>query len=335
MSEDKLKRGAAVSAAADEFRRIRGNYRIHAAAVHYFDAVRRSRSIRGAAALLNVASSAVNRQILNLEAGLGAPLFERAPSGLKMTAAGEVFARHVNAVLADTERMHAELGALQGIHAGHVEIATIEGLCNDLVPDALALMRAKHPRITTRISILRTEEIPEAVLNGDAHLGLGVHVERRPGLRQIAVGRFAIGAVVAAKSPFAKARRLSVHQLGDANLIVPATNFAMRSQIGPLLAELHGGSRPFVEFGSIELMKQLALAGVGIAFLTRMSLTVELKAGLLKHVPLVHGKDTVYNELGLYAGKASNLPVAAHALSQHLADIIARRQAEERDDEAR
>ena len=141
--------------------------------------------------------------------------------------------------------------------------------------------------------------------------------------------------MVAAKSPFAKARRLSVHQLGDANLIVPATNFAMRSQIGPLLAELHGGSRPFVESGSIELMKQLALAGVGIAFLTRMSLTVELKAGLLKHVPLVHGKDTVYNELGLYAGKASNLPVAAHALSQHLADIIARRQAEERDDEAR
>ena len=52
-------------------------YRIHAAALSYFDAVRRARSIRGAARGLNVASSAVNRQVLALEAEVGEPLFER------------------------------------------------------------------------------------------------------------------------------------------------------------------------------------------------------------------------------------------------------------------
>ncbi|MCK9908131.1 LysR family transcriptional regulator [Microbacteriaceae bacterium K1510] len=305
------------------------NYRVHAAAVHYFDAVRHARSIRGAAAILNVASSAVNRQILNLEAGLGAQLFERAPSGLKLTAAGEVFARHVNTVLTDTERMRAELNALKGIHAGHVEIATIEGLCNDIIPDALALMRAKHPRITTRVSILRTEEIPEAVLNGDAHLGLGFHVERRPGLRQIAVSSFLIGAVVSAQSPLAAARSLSIYQLANANLIVPAGNFALRAQVAPLLAEAGGAARPFVESGSIELMKQLALADVGVAFLTRVSLAAELQSGRLRHVPLMHRDKPIYSELGLYARKASTLPVAADAFAQYLGQVMSRRQAEE------
>ena len=37
---------------------------IHAPAIHYFDMVRRCHSIREAARRLNVASSAVNRQIL-------------------------------------------------------------------------------------------------------------------------------------------------------------------------------------------------------------------------------------------------------------------------------
>ncbi|MEJ0071623.1 MAG: LysR family transcriptional regulator [Pseudomonadota bacterium] len=62
--------------------------RIHASAIRYFDAVRRAGSIRAAARQLNVASSAVNRQILNLEAEIGTTLFSRLSAGLKLTAAG-------------------------------------------------------------------------------------------------------------------------------------------------------------------------------------------------------------------------------------------------------
>ena len=78
--------------------------RIHSPAIHYFDMVRRCQSIREAARRLNVASSAVNRQILKLEGEIGSPLFERLPAGLRLTAAGEVFARHVLVVLQDAAR---------------------------------------------------------------------------------------------------------------------------------------------------------------------------------------------------------------------------------------
>lgn len=308
---------------------MNARYRIHAAAIHYFDAVRHARSIRGAAAILNVASSAVNRQILNLEAGLGMQLFERAPSGLKLTAAGEIFARHVNTVLSDSDRMKSELDALSGMHAGHVEIATIEGLCNDLIPEALDLMRARHPRVTVRLSILSTNEIPEAVLNGDAHLGLAFHFEHRPELRQIAVGRFTLGAVVDAKSKLAKAETISLNSLTDVNLILPAENFAARAQVWPLLLEANGSRRPLVESGSIDLMKHLAVQGVGVTFLTRVGLTAEMKSGQLAHVPLLHKGKPIFSELGLYARKSAALPVAVDAMAQYLADIIARRQADE------
>src|SRR5271163_1116718 len=109
--------------------------RIHAASLRYFDAVRRAGSIREAARRLNVASSAVNRQILKLEAELGTPLFERLPGGLKLSSAGEVLTRHVAIVLRDAERARSELDALKGIKTGRVELIAVEGLSADFLPN--------------------------------------------------------------------------------------------------------------------------------------------------------------------------------------------------------
>ncbi len=61
---------------------------LHAAALGYFREVARAGSIRKAAGVLNVAASALNRQILNLEAQLGSPLFDRLPGGMRLTVAG-------------------------------------------------------------------------------------------------------------------------------------------------------------------------------------------------------------------------------------------------------
>jgi DNA-binding transcriptional LysR family regulator len=50
---------------------------MHARVLRYLDEVVRRGSIRRAAEHLHVAPTAINRQILELEAELGAPLFDR------------------------------------------------------------------------------------------------------------------------------------------------------------------------------------------------------------------------------------------------------------------
>src|ERR1700675_1447540 len=67
----------------------------------YVDAVARYGSIRKAADTLNIASSALNRQILDLEADLGAPLFERLPRGVRVTSAGEAFLVYARLVISE------------------------------------------------------------------------------------------------------------------------------------------------------------------------------------------------------------------------------------------
>ncbi|MDH0912391.1 LysR family transcriptional regulator, partial [Rhizobium pusense] len=62
---------------------------LHARMLMYLDEVVRSGSIRKAAMKLNVASTAINRQIIALEEELGQPIFERMPRRLRLTATGE------------------------------------------------------------------------------------------------------------------------------------------------------------------------------------------------------------------------------------------------------
>ncbi len=65
----------------------------------YFAAIAQHASIRDAADALNVAQSALSRQILKLEQDFGMALFERHPRGVALTAAGEVYLRYARSRL--------------------------------------------------------------------------------------------------------------------------------------------------------------------------------------------------------------------------------------------
>jgi DNA-binding transcriptional LysR family regulator len=300
-----------------------GKLRIHAASLRYFDAVRRAGSIREAARRLNVASSAVNRQVLGLEAEIGHPLFQRLASGLKLTAAGEIVAHHVISLLRDAERMEAELDALQGLRAGHVELLTLEGLCHRIVPAGVAGLGARSPRVTVGIGIMPTEDIPDAIVNGDAHLALAFEVQPRPELRRLAVAQFPLGAVVLPGSPLASRASIVANDCRDHAVILPKPNFANRRQLHPILYQAGMTARTRYEAGSIELMKQLALRGLGVALMTRVGVEAELDAGRLVHVPLRHGRRSVVSELWLFTRAASALPIAAETFVQHMKAAMA------------
>ena len=62
----------------------------------YFTEVARQGSFRKASEALHVSASSIDRQILRVEQELAMPLFERHPSGLRLTAAGELLLHAAN-----------------------------------------------------------------------------------------------------------------------------------------------------------------------------------------------------------------------------------------------
>ena len=94
-------------------------------ALRYFLETARLGSIRQAAERLYVAPSAVSRQIALLEQRYGMPLFERHAAGMRLTLAGEVFARQAHATIRDFERLRSEIDDLQQLRRGIVRIISV------------------------------------------------------------------------------------------------------------------------------------------------------------------------------------------------------------------
>jgi len=302
--------------------------RIHSPAIRYFDAVRKAGSIREAARRLNVASSAVNRQILKLEAELGTPLFERLPSGLKLSSAGEILTRHVAIVLRDADRARSELDALKGVKTGRVELIAVEGLSADFLPNVIGRMLEEHSRVRIKVLTAGSLSIPAAVLNGDVDLGMAFSLPRNPELHQLAVGRFRLGAVVTPEHPLAKRKSVRIAECADFPLIMSDAQLSIRTLLHPTIVHSGRAISPMVEANSVELMKNLAERNLGIAFMSRIGLEKEIGGGTLVHVPL-EDRGPVFTELGLYMRANANLPVAVDAFVQVATAEILRRAREE------
>jgi DNA-binding transcriptional LysR family regulator len=158
---------------------------LHSRKLQYINEIVRCGSIRKAAARLNVASSAVNRQILALEEELGAPLFERLPRGLRLTAAGELCVEHIRDVLKNYEKLESRIRGLKMPQAGKVTLVTTVGLASGPLPLILARFLEAHPRVRIQLRNDGGSTTINPVLTGEVDIGLGFNIPATPGIRTL------------------------------------------------------------------------------------------------------------------------------------------------------
>lgn len=298
--------------------------RIHARSLGTFDIIRRSGSIRGAAKQLNVTASAANRQLLQLEEEVGAPLFERLTSGLRLTSAGEMFAHHVTTVLQDAQRLSNDLDGLRGLRKGTLTITAVEGLQSNLMASLSKQMLSAYPSVELTVTSGTTAGIFRDVVTGDADVAIGFPSRRDPALRQVAVGRFIFGAIVPPGHPLASKKQVSFAECAKYPLILPTPNMSMYEALKPAFKSYEGPLKIAMQTGSVELMKSLAAEGVGVAFHTRIRTEQEMDAGKIVHVPLrTPGK--LFWEMGIYVRAQRALPPAIDAFLRIAAAEIERR----------
>ncbi|MCS6764428.1 MAG: LysR family transcriptional regulator [Candidatus Protistobacter heckmanni] len=138
----------------------------------YLDAVVRACSIRKAAEQLHIASTTLNRRIINLEAELGTPLFERLPGGVRLTAGDEIYMGYVRRSLADLESATSQIEQLRGLMRGEVRIAVAESAGVSLLPRLVAAFQARHPGVRFRIRLGGTESLMPVLLEDAASQSL-------------------------------------------------------------------------------------------------------------------------------------------------------------------
>ena len=259
---------------------------LHSRLLKYLDEVARLGSIRKASARLNVASSAINRQILALENELGAPIFERMPRRLRLTATGEVLIAHVRETLKGHQRVESHIEALKGLTRGEVTIATMNGLAAGPLPRFLNSILDAHPRVHIRLRVLPLDQMTNAVLTGEADLALSYQpaAESRHPHRREPRSRAWRGGVGEASA--CQARPLRLADCAEFPLAISDHSMTIRPAIDLAFTRANMPLHPTIETNSIEFMKKIARSGQAITFLNPVDVAEEVQAGEIRHLPL-------------------------------------------------
>ena len=258
---------------------------LHARILVYLDEVARLGSIRRAATRLNVASSAINRQILALESQLGAPIFERMPRRLRLTATGEVLIAHVRETLKSHQRATAQIESLKGLKRGEVTIATMNGLAAGPLPGFLGSILESHPRVHIRLRVLPLDQIPNAVLTGDADIALGYNFPTSPGLRIVASHDLYLGAIVSPNHPLTKRRPAWLADCLEFPVVVADSTMTIRPLVEMAFTRAGLPMHPTIETNSIEFMSRIARDGRAVTFLNPVDVDDHIQRGELIYIP--------------------------------------------------
>jgi DNA-binding transcriptional LysR family regulator len=260
---------------------------LHSRLLRYVDAVARTGSIRRAARELNVASSAVNRQIIAYEQELGTAVFERLPRGLRLTAAGEVVVEHVRETLRAHARLTSRLESLEGMLAGRVVLALTPGLADGAVPSIVARFIENRPGVQITIQTMPVERIAGAVLGGDADLGLGYYLLPNPGLQALMSFETRFGLVVAPGHPLALQTAVRLGDLVGHPVVAVEKSVRLRAVIDAAFARLSITLKPAVESNSVQVLKRLVADGSRVTLLNRLDVADDLAAGRLTFRPVL------------------------------------------------
>ena len=143
--------------------------------VRYFLAVARGGSVRKAADRLGVNHATVIRRVAQLEAQLGARLFEKLPSGYRMTGAGEEVMGLAEQMEASSNALQSRvLGRDQGVR-GLLRVTMAPTVATHLLMPDLAEFARRHPEV--EVSLLSLDE-PVNLTNREADVAVRVVYDR-------------------------------------------------------------------------------------------------------------------------------------------------------------
>ncbi|MDE1992049.1 MAG: LysR family transcriptional regulator [Rhizobiaceae bacterium] len=259
-------------------------------ALMYFDELVRTNSMRQAAENLNVAPTAISRQIENLEYHFGTPLVERSARGVKLTAAGELLAVRAGRTLRELDHVHQLIEDLKGLQRGRVSIYANGASVANLLAPVLAEFSLRYPKLRFDITITSARNAIEAVNSAEADVAVTLFAPPLSGTKVRLRSEIVYDVIAAANHPLAAAKEVSLAELATHPLAVPDRTFGARQAFDALFEREGLVLDPVFETSSLEMQKELVLRGAAVIMLPALTVSREIQAGQLVALPVAGGK---------------------------------------------
>ncbi|MBR8319953.1 MULTISPECIES: LysR family transcriptional regulator [Burkholderia cepacia complex] len=255
--------------------------------VYFYEAVRCG-TIRAAADWLDVAPSAVSRQIGLLEKELDATLVERHARGVTPTEAGHCVIEYFREQLAHRDDLISRLQELRGLKTGQVSLVLGEGFVSDLLAGPMQQFCRQFPGIRVNLDVGSTNDVIRKISNDEGEIGLVYNPPSEPKLVSRASKRQPMMAIVGPDFPRRSHKVLTVQQLATYPLAATHPSYGTRQMMEAVEYAERVRLAPIITTNSFAILKEFVKSGLGVAVMPAFAVTAELQARELFAIDIAH-----------------------------------------------
>lgn len=254
--------------------------------LRYFETIATLEHVGRASQRLHRTQPALTSCIRRLEAQCGAPLFEKAGRGIRLTVAGRVLLRWAQRLRADIDDARREIADVGRGLSGHIRVGIVPTAAQFLLPAAVRRLLAQAPEVTLRTVVGLRDTLKPLLAAGELDLMVATESREEPGLTSTLLAEDYIVVAASAKHPILRGRP-AVGDLTRYRWVLQPPGAPTREWLEHEF-ERRGLPRPRVQIESSSLLMLPALiAETGLlSFISRHHLQPKQGGAQLREVPL-------------------------------------------------
>lgn len=271
---------------------------------------------RGAAAN-GISQSAASQHIQELERSLGVELLDRSTRPLVVTPAGRLYSEFCRDLLRRKDDFEAALERLKQEVEGTLRVASIYSVGLSEMVELEKEFSRRQPEATLEVQYLRPERIYEAVLAGEADLGLLSYPEARRDITAIPWRREEMVLAAAPAHPLAcRGGSLEPQELNGVDFIAFDDDLPIRRHLDRFLKEHGVEVNVTLHFDNIQMIKEAVSHNVGISIMPYRTMLDDIAHRRLVAVRIAGA--TLYRPLGIIHRRKKRF----HRVAQAFLDLL-------------
>ncbi len=240
--------------------------------LEYLVAVANHGQFGRAAEACNASQPTLSTQIRKLENELGLELFERVARGVLLTAAGRQIVERARVVLSEADAIFGIARRMTDPGSASLRIGLFPTLAPYLLPHVVPVVRERFPGLELLLAEEKTHEILRQLKQGQLDAGVLALPLADDDLDWIELFEEEFVLAVPAKHALARRRRrVSVEALSDESILLLEDGHCLRDQALAVCHLAGASEREDFRSTSLETMRQMVAAGVGVTLLPRLA----------------------------------------------------------------
>jgi LysR family hydrogen peroxide-inducible transcriptional activator len=239
--------------------------------LEYLVAVGEHLSFGRAAQACAVSQPTLSAQIRKVEEAIGVEVFERGPRGAIVTSRGAEVLAQARIVLAEARRMFEVAAAGAEPLVGTFRLGVISTLGPYLVPFLMKPLRARFPGLRLLISEGLTRPLVRQLEEGEIDALLAAAPLGGGELIALKLFREEFALTVPRDHRLATAERVELADIPAGELILLSEGHCLRDQAISYCPDRLREDRPELQAASLETMRQMIAAGVGVSLMPQLA----------------------------------------------------------------